>query len=91
MPREQTDQVLAPQTAAFHVRASDHEEVAFRHVHATTVATHHPEAEDGPSGELTPKPLSSPALGRTTPTHTVGTRDSELKIDEIKTTQSCSW
>lgn len=49
----QTDQESAPQTAASHGLGSDHGEEASHHVHATTVAIHHPEAEDGPSGELT--------------------------------------
>lgn len=51
--REQTDQASAPQTAAFHGLDSDHGEEASHHVHATTVAIHHLEAEDGPSGENT--------------------------------------
>lgn len=53
LQREQTDRVLAPQTVAFHEPGSGHGEEASLHVHVTTVATHHPEAEDGPSGELT--------------------------------------
>lgn len=51
--REQTDQASAPQTVAFHGLGSDHGEEISPCVHATTVATHHLEAEDGPSGELT--------------------------------------
>lgn len=53
LQREQTDRVLAPQTVAFHEPGSGHGEGASRRVHVTTVATHHPEAEDGPSGEQT--------------------------------------
>lgn len=36
---------------AFHEPGSGHGEEASHHVHVTTVATRHPEAEDGPSGE----------------------------------------
>lgn len=61
--REQTDQASAPQTAAFHGLGSGHGEEASHHVHATTAATHHPEAEDGPSGELTPRRLTSDTVG----------------------------
>lgn len=61
--REQTDQASAPQTAAFHGLDSDHGEEASRHVHATTAATRHPEAEDGPSGELTPRRLTCDSVG----------------------------
>lgn len=53
LQREQTDQVSAPQTVVSHEPGSGHgEEEASHHVHVTTVATRHPEAEDGPSGEL---------------------------------------
>lgn len=55
LQREQTDRVLAPQTVAFHEPGSGHGEEASRRVHVTTAATHHPEAEDGPSGELPPR------------------------------------
>lgn len=51
--RGQTDQALAPQTAAFHGLGSGHGEETSHRVRATTVATHHPEEEDGPSGEPT--------------------------------------
>lgn len=73
--REQTDPVSAPQTAAFHGLGSDHgvaaeeEEAAAaaaeasHHVHATTVATHHPEAEGGPSGELSLRRITSDPTG----------------------------
>lgn len=50
-PREQTDQASAPQTAVSHGLGSGHGEAVFPHVHATTVDTPPPEAEDGPSGE----------------------------------------
>lgn len=55
--REQTDQELAPQTAVSQGLGSDHGEETSCLAHATTVATRHPEAEDGPSGELTPRRL----------------------------------
>ena len=58
-PREQTDQASAPQTAVFHGLGSDHGAVASPHAHATTVATHHLEAEDGPSGELSSRHFTS--------------------------------
>ena len=44
------------------VEAAEEEE-ASRRGRAITVDTHHPEAEAGPSGELTPRHLSSETLG----------------------------
>uniref|UniRef100_A0A671N594 Polyadenylate-binding protein 2-B-like n=1 Tax=Sinocyclocheilus anshuiensis TaxID=1608454 RepID=A0A671N594_9TELE len=50
-PREQIVLALAPQTAVFLGPASAHVEEETSHpVRATTVATHLPEEEDGPSG-----------------------------------------
>lgn len=50
-PREQTDLASAPRTAASPGLASDHGEGTSRPGRATTVATRHPEGEDGPLGE----------------------------------------
>lgn len=57
VPREQTDQALAPRTVVSQGLASDHGEATSRPGRATTAATHHPEAEDGPLGEPTPRRL----------------------------------
>lgn len=70
-PREQTDRASAPQTAAFPGLGSGHEEEASRRGRATTAATRHPEAEDGPSGELTPGRLCSDTVGRALHLHTL--------------------
>lgn len=51
VPREQTDQASAPRTVASRGLASDHGEGTSRPGRATTPATRHPEAEDGPLGE----------------------------------------
>ncbi|KAI2649071.1 Polyadenylate-binding protein 2 [Labeo rohita] len=63
-PREQIALALAPQTAVSLGPASAHGEETSRPGRATTVATHPPEAEDGPSGEL------SANLARLIVTHT---------------------
>lgn len=62
VPREQTDLESAPRTAASRGLASDHGEGTSRPGHATTAATRHPEAEDGPLGEPHANTLHWPPL-----------------------------
>lgn len=88
--REQTDQVSAPQTAVSHGLASDHGEEASLRVHATTAATHHPEAEDGPSGEPRPRRLTSHTGDNTAPASTVGTEGERERTQVAQTTNDQS-